>query len=156
MRSAGAVRQGVPASADEAIRALQSEIDGYEDWFEGNLKSLRIDVLPADVDHAETVRRAVNRLPPCDSKGDGYRDTLNWLTLLRLVEQNGDQDVIWVSNDTDFFEATDPLRLHQNLIEDLAALGATDRVSCRRDLAQAQAGPGRSGPAHREASARRC
>ena len=134
-------RQGIRVAAPDAVDLLQHEIDGYEEWFTKKLKALRIDILPIPVDftHAEAVDRAVQRRRPCDDKGDGYRDTLNWISVLRIAENNPDDEVIWVSNDSDFAVSRVPPQLHSELVQDLDEIGAADRVTFCLDDAQARA-----------------
>ena len=127
-------RQGIEvATTPEVVEELQRAIDEYEEWFTKKLDDLRIEVLPlpADFGHAEAVLRAVQRRRPCNDKGDGYRDTLNWISVVSLVEHHPDETVVWVSNDSDFYASREQLVLHQDLVEDLDELGATERVvSC--------------------------
>lgn len=104
--------------ADEMHSAIQSEARGYRQVLELRLKLVPIDLLPMpEVDHAILVRRAADRVPPCDNRGDGYRDTLIWFTLLDLLRNNPEDGVIFVTADSDFLDGTG--ELHESLLEEL-------------------------------------
>lgn len=53
-----------------------------------------------DVPHRELVARAVNRTPPFDQKGSGYRDSLVWADAVELAESG--HDVALASEDRIF------------------------------------------------------
>jgi hypothetical protein len=53
-----------------------------------------------DVSHEQLVNRAVNRIPPFDSRGSGYRDSLVWADVLTLARSG--RDVVLVSQDRAF------------------------------------------------------
>jgi len=121
---------------------LSSRRDGYEALFDSKLGEYGIDVLPADyVDgHAEAVRRATERVKPCKpTTGDGYRDVLNWLSVVRLVRDNPDETVVWVSNNhSDFGDRVKPVPgLHEELLSDLDKAGGVDRTKYFLQLREA-------------------
>jgi hypothetical protein len=59
------------------------------------------------VDHADLVARAVERRPPFDQKGGGYRDALIWATVVDLATKG--HDVVLASQDSAFSDSTDAL-----------------------------------------------
>ena len=60
--------------------ALKESAASYPAQLRDSLNELDAKILaPPDVDHMQLVQRATTRRRPCDEKGDGYRDTLNWL-----------------------------------------------------------------------------
>lgn len=75
----------------------------------------------------EIVTRQTQRIKPCKESGDGYRDTLNWLTVLDIADSNPDQEVAWVSRDKDF--AASEFAFHQELMDEADAAGVADRLS---------------------------
>ncbi len=81
-----------------------------------------------DVSHDELVTRAVARRKPCDAKGDGYRDSLNWMSVLQLLRDNPDARLLWVSENSTDFAGEDEGQLHEQLREDLRTVHAEDRV----------------------------
>lgn len=117
------------ASAASYGRELRSKLD-----------AIPIEVLPIpEVDHRVLIERAVNRVKPCTAKGDGYRDTLNWLSLLALAKEE-DSDVLRVSNDSDF-AAQNGANLHPQLQAELSeqGLGRIRLIRSLRDAALAVA-----------------
>lgn len=97
-----------------------------------------VDILPvADIPHMDIVRRAVARRRPCNDKGDGFRDTLNWLTVLDLAKSEANEDIVWVSgNSRDFGGGVEGGKedLHPDLQEDLESISALGRVSWVKTL----------------------
>ncbi|MEV0584585.1 PIN domain-containing protein [Nonomuraea sp. NPDC050310] len=83
---------------------------------------------PVPVDHLQIVRRQVQRVRPCkEATGDGYRDTLNWLTVLDYAANHPDQEVAWISADRDF--AASERTFHAELLSEAQAAGVADRLS---------------------------
>lgn len=80
------------------------------------------------VSHETLVDRAVYRVPPFDSKGGGYRDSLVWMNVLELVKQG--REVVFVSADRGFANAQG--ELHSDLVSEIDALPGS--VILVRDL----------------------
>lgn len=132
---------GLGDNFDATDKVLEAGIDRYaarlrDRFAEGHVEVLEV----ADIPHMELVRRATERRRPCDDHGDGYRDTLNWLTMLRLAEREPGEQIIWISDNSRDF-ANDPKSkeciLHPHLVEDLKNISAEDRVSWKLTLADA-------------------
>jgi len=99
-REVKAARTGLKGWADKRLGALGlwealSSADNvladgtahYAERLRDRLGAANVQVLPiADIPHIELVKRASARRRPCNDKGDGYRDTLNWLMLVMLAE----------------------------------------------------------------------
>jgi hypothetical protein len=99
------------------------------------LRALKVSVVqPPEVTHMTLVERAAFRRRPCDNQGDGYRDTLNWLTVLSLASEHPDEQIIWISDNTHDFGTDDGPELHEDLVADLSAVGAEKRVRWIRTL----------------------
>jgi hypothetical protein len=83
------------------IEALESESKGYELALAGRMKTLGVTILPLpDADHAELTQRAIDRRPPFDAKGGGYRDALHWFTFLeRLRDEVTFPSALFISGD---------------------------------------------------------
>lgn len=128
-------RLGLPHVDVRDDAAGQQAGGSYERQLRQYLGDANVEVIaPADVPHLEIVRRAAARRRPCDEKGDGYRDTLNWLTVLRLAaEQPEGELVVWVTNDSDF-SGDERTELHPHLLDDLDASGLRGRVRLALDL----------------------
>jgi hypothetical protein len=147
-REVDAARRGMQGVADKRLgtlglweafeasnRVLTDGAANYADRLRKRLEESGVEILPVpDFPHMELVQRATERRRPCNDKGDGYRDTLNWLTLLGLAKAEPDQRIIWVSNNTDDFGCGSG-ELHPDLIEDLDSIPARDRVSWKKTLA---------------------
>lgn len=83
------------------LRALSADDDAinYREYLAERFDTqLGITVLDwPSVSHADLVARAVNRTPPFDGKGSGYRDSLVWQNVLELAREG--EDVALVSAD---------------------------------------------------------
>jgi hypothetical protein len=87
-----------------------------------------------DVPHMDVVSRSVARRRPCDEKGDGYRDTLIWFSVLLAAREHPDEVVLLVTNDSDFMD-DDRQGFHADLVDDLSQINATARVRLVQVLA---------------------
>jgi len=127
-RQAG--RLGIKHTGQAARDAMSSAPTIYEELLEKIVEEFNITVMqPPDVPHKVLVERAARRQRPCDANGDGYRDTLNWLTLVQLVTEHPDDELAWISNDTRGFGKTlGGEELHPSLLAELEAAGARNRV----------------------------
>ncbi|TDD44966.1 DUF4935 domain-containing protein [Kribbella antibiotica] len=137
---------GLSAAADDLEMSIHEAAENYGDQLTAILADLNAIIVPVpNVPHSVVVERAVSRRKPCNSSGDGYRDTLNWLTVLELLRQYPDDDLYWVSNNTGDFggdsapesdQEPDPVPavLHAELLEELAAAGFSERVKYAHEL----------------------
>ena len=108
--------------------------DAYPDTFRKTLESCGVEIIEIpNIPHMKLVERAVKRRRPCDDNGNGYRDTLNWLILLRMAESNIEEQIAWISDDSDFL-ASDGSGFHADLIADLKAINASNRVLWYRSI----------------------
>jgi hypothetical protein len=132
---------GLSDAFNAAERVLSAGVADYANRLQETLKASGVEVLPiADIPHMELVTRATTRRRPCDDKGDGYRDSLNWLTLLALARAEPEEQIIWVSDNTRDFGSEsegDDSVLHPDLIDDLDSISARERVSWKLKLADA-------------------
>ena len=105
----------------------------YGEQLRSLLDAIPVEVLPIpDVEHQVLVQRATSRVRPCKQTGDGYRDTLNWFSLLALARER-ETSVIWVSDDGDF-AAEDGSDLHPELRAELNGLGLLGRITLFRSV----------------------
>ena len=126
---------GLRSAQEAAQAALEEAASSYPGILREALDDLNAAVVePPEVAHMVVVERAAARRRPCDADGDGYRDTLNWLTLLGLASDHQDENIIWVSNNSKDFGSDDEAALHSDLIAELAAIDAQDRVRWIRTL----------------------
>jgi PIN domain len=127
-------RLGLGEATSSAEAVGQMAIAQYRVHLCDSLSAARAEVIPpADVPHMQLVARSVARRRPCDDKGDGYRDTLNWLTVLDLAQANENETLAWVSKDKDFWNDSNN-GFHEDLVEDLESVGALGRVRLIKDL----------------------
>lgn len=82
----------------------------------------------------EVVSRSVAGRRPCDEKGDGYRDTLIWFSVLLAAQENPDEVVVFVTDDSDFMN-DDRQGFHDDLVHDLSQIDAKARVRLVQVLA---------------------
>jgi hypothetical protein len=76
-------------------------------------------------------------VPPCKpGTGDGYRDTLNWLTTIELARDNPDDQIVFVTKDADFGGRKKGPPMPQGMWDDLVTAGA-ERRTVILDSAQA-------------------
>lgn len=103
----------VEAEASRYIEYLHSKL-GTSDK---NIVSYKNDYLP------ELVSRAIQRKKPMDSKGQQFRDTLLWFTLLDYAETSDEKLVGFISdNPSDFAEKGED-KLAKELIEEAESRG---------------------------------
>jgi hypothetical protein len=90
-------------------------------------------VIPYDtVAQSEVLTRALSKRKPFKESGEGYRDTLIWLSLLEYLakDQPTERIAFITKNSSDFFDKTLPGKtsLHPNLADDLKQVGLRDVV----------------------------
>ena len=116
-------------------RALVEAASSYAGRLRESLQDLNaVVVKPPEVTHTALVERAASRRRPCDDHGDGYRDTLNWLTVLSLASEYPDDQITWVSDNTHDFGKDNSSELHEDLVAELVATGVDKRVRWLRTL----------------------
>lgn len=124
------------SDADEVSdmeRKLVSLADKYETTLRRRLDALgaRVEAIP-DVAHADLVRRAAERRAPCDSHGNGYRDSLIWHTVVSVAEE--DDDLVFVTRDDDFGDDETTGVLHPDLLAELAVAAPGVELTLRPDI----------------------
>ncbi|POH64403.1 hypothetical protein C3B61_13225 [Cryobacterium zongtaii] len=97
------IRKSTNRAKDAAVALLQvyvDEIDAYESILDARLAEIGFETPePPDNTHLELTERAVNRQPPFDKDGGGYRDTLLWLTALEQLAEPPFDNLTLVSDD---------------------------------------------------------
>jgi predicted nucleic acid-binding protein len=82
---------------------LEGETEKYAEFVLDQLELEEKDVLPYNEAHlAEIANRAVNRIPPCSSSGEEFRDTMLWLSVLDMATSDEDRTVVFISADKHF------------------------------------------------------
>ncbi|WP_063128693.1 PIN domain-containing protein [Nocardia fusca] len=134
--------------------SMLAEIDKcsaeYEQWLRDYLESIDAAIVPPPpTDLMVLARRASETRPPYSPRGkdgkvvkDGLRDTLIWLTVMAIAEDNADEEVWFISdNHLDFGPKADswtgdgtgerddcPILFHRALIAELESRGLAGRV----------------------------
>lgn len=90
-------------AAAALIQTYEAEKAGYESILDSRIQAIGIEVaqLP-DVDHVDLIQRAIDRTPPFNESGGGYRDSLIWLTALDQVEDHPFDQLTILSKDSIF------------------------------------------------------
>jgi len=104
----------------EAIAVSRAFRADYERLLRDRLDGLGATTRPyGDAAHQILARRALDRLPPFDSNGNGYRDTLHWLTFVELLEELDpiDPHAYLLSSDKGAFGHTAQKRLQHEVDE---------------------------------------
>ncbi|CAB92568.1 DUF4935 domain-containing protein [Streptomyces sp. SID7813] len=128
-------RLGLGQPFGDLLGSLQERCRDYQERLTQLIEDLGGSVLaPPDVPHMELARRAASRRKPCDQKGDGYRDTLNWLLILEIAQSSPEETIFWVTDNSTDFANEEKDNLHGDLLEDLEGVGATSRVRWFSDL----------------------
>ncbi|MEU4618037.1 PIN domain-containing protein [Streptomyces umbrinus] len=117
------------------LEGLQQRRSDYPERLSKLIEDLGGSVLPPpDVSHMELAKRAASRRKPCDHKGDGYRDTLNWLLVLDIAQSSPGEKVFWVTDNSTDFANEEKTDLHEDLLEDLRDVGVAGCVHWSNDL----------------------
>jgi hypothetical protein len=126
-------RLGLARARGAAAEEMAVAAESYPERLRGLLRAANVEILPApDVPHMTIVGRATSRQRPCNDRGDGYRDTLNWLSFLSLAQANPDEHLTWVTDNSVDFGNEDGSGLHPDLVEELEGIGAVARVTWMR------------------------
>ncbi len=87
----------------------------------------------------EVVRRSNERIKPISDKGEEFRDTILWLTILDYLKKERFDEVVFISNNTRDFADETQTSLHHQLQDDLKSQNSTltyykslnDFIDCR-------------------------
>jgi len=126
---------GLSAVATTAQETINRAADAYDSTLRRALVDAGAEIIdPPNIPHMQLVKRATERRRPCNSNGDGYRDTLNWLSLLAIAKDHPDEEIVWVSNNSRDFANDEESSLHDDLLADLTEAGLDGRVQWFRTL----------------------
>lgn len=90
-------------AAEVLLQVYCEEVDTYEIMLNSRLREIGFEIPgPPEHGHLELTERAVNRLPPFDESGGGYRDTLLWLTAVEQIDEPPFDNLILLSDDETF------------------------------------------------------
>lgn len=118
LRSIGRKLREAAKSAPEELRDLavhaqtraRELADGYGTLLNATWEAHGFRVVQTvEAGHVEVARRAARRIRPFNDQGNGYRDTMHWLTLLEVARQSPNVRVTLLSNDGIFATRDDKL-----------------------------------------------
>jgi len=100
-----------------------TESDKYIEFVKKKLKIFKRNILqPKDHYFSEVTRRAIQREKPCGEDGQGFRDTIIWLTLKDFCLQSKERQITFISNNDKDFANADKTELHDTLKKECASL----------------------------------
>lgn len=109
---------------DEIIIDPEKETEDYIKFLKKRLNISDKNILPYNNDFLPTIAtRAINRQKPSGENGQGFRDTLIWLTIQDYCKNQTDKQIIFISLNTDDFAHTDKITLHESLIDECTLNG---------------------------------
>ena len=114
------VPQDVQDAFEDAREAVQRWADGYDAAQVLAAAGAEAWTTPT-VSHDVLAQRAIDRVPPFNGNGGGYRDTLHWFTVLEVIAEHPDEEIVLLSNDNGFKnKARDDL--HEDLRKEAEAV----------------------------------
>lgn len=130
--SASQAPQLAQDKAREAQDACMAEADEYAATLTHIWGLAGFQILDtAQPSHVAVARRAISRTRPFNDQGGGYRDTLHWLTLLNLAEDNPYEPFVFLSGDRIF--ATKAGLLLSDLVNEFSSVNKAS-ILLRTDL----------------------
>jgi predicted nucleic acid-binding protein len=103
---------------------IESETSQYLNYLMLKLEFSDSEIIPyKDSYMKEVVHRAINKIKPCSNKGEEFRDTILWLTVLDIAENTNDKQIIFISNNTKEFASESGQELHADLYEETQRRG---------------------------------
>lgn len=104
---------------DDNSIEIESEALSYIKFLRSKLKIHDVNILPYDNSYLPVIaKRAINRQKPSGEKGQGFRDTLIWLTIVDYCKNSNNKQVIFISENTEDFGDSDKTSLHDSLKEE--------------------------------------
>ncbi|MCD0472571.1 PIN domain-containing protein [Flavobacterium sp. JAS] len=101
-----------------------NETDNYEKYIIEKLKIRGRNIIPYNNDFLPLIsERAIKRIKPAGEKGQGFRDTLIWLTMKDYCQSCHEKQITFISNNTDDFASADKTNLNESLKEECDILG---------------------------------
>jgi predicted nucleic acid-binding protein len=115
---------------DESIVVLHqtidesAESDRYVDYVKRKFKLSDKNILPLKETYlTEVTRRAIQREKPCGEDGQGFRDTIIWLTLKDFCLKTKEHQITFISNNDKDFANAEKTELHETLMKECDFLG---------------------------------
>ncbi len=99
-----------------------NEVNKYIKYMKSKLKIVEEDIIEYKTEYLnDIVRRAIARKKPCDNKGQQFRDTILWLTILDYTKSQSDKKLVFISDNPKDFSSGDNNELDPQLKEEASA-----------------------------------
>lgn len=121
----------------EPLLDIENETEKYKLFLENELSKFNTEYPDySEIPHENIVARAIAKRKPFDEKSDkGYRDSLIWETLLKILKNYNNEDIIFVTANTKDFFNEEKEGLHGDLIKDLSTIGVeSDKIKVYSSL----------------------
>lgn len=116
----------------EALRESRRLADVYDRTFRERWSAMGFQVAPtANPEHLEVARRAIYRKRPFNEQGNGYRDTLHWLSLKEVAQNHPHERIVLLSDDGIFANKDNSL---QKELQDEFLEVSSGTITLCRDL----------------------
>ncbi|MGN6760781.1 MAG: PIN domain-containing protein [Leifsonia sp.] len=123
--------------ASQAATARGEDAVDFE-TLRNSLIADRLKVIPTPkISLDDLALRAARRIRPFHDAGNGFRDTIHWLTVLSAARR-GPEHTVWVSNDDGFATTKGSNILHPSLVEEAKTIGKGRGVTWVRSLHDVQ------------------
>ena len=135
--TASAKRAGSEAKRliEQAARLTTDDAGAYGVLLDSRVVELGFEILATpSPSHDDIAQRAIDRTPPFDEKGGGYRDTLHWHSVLAVAAEHSRDDIILVSADKGFMDARG--RLSDTLSAEVASLLDGGTIALAKSVSQ--------------------
>ncbi len=104
----------------EQIFDIKKAIQEYKKYVEVKFKEFNAVEIPYNnTNLEEIVRRSLSRIKPMSIKGQEFRDTLLWLSVIDHLKYDMIEEAIFISSNTKDFANENGYDLHTQLIQDL-------------------------------------
>lgn len=98
---------------------IEKEVESYLLFIQERLRISPLKIIPYNNDYLPIIsNRAISRIKPAGEKGQGFRDTLIWLTMIDYCKKSLEKQLIFISINTDDFASPDKSSLHHALTEE--------------------------------------
>ncbi len=98
---------------------IDNETAKYETYILNQLNIEKNDIIPYDNTYLpEVAKRGILRQKPSGDDGQGFRDTIIWLTIKDYCSICHEKQIIFISNNTRDFSNEEKNNLHESLIEE--------------------------------------
>jgi|GEM_PF-1662368 len=102
---------------------IESEVQAYEAFIKTKLSIYDRRILPyTDSFLKEISNRAIKRQKPCGEDGQGFRDTLIWLTIKEYCRTCHEKQITFISNNDKDFGNAEKTDLHESLASECEQL----------------------------------